>query len=91
MARRRRWAGTRALAARLSACSTLSPIDSQHALAGLTGRITEDDVDVAMREVRLALLKDQRQLQGRQGLRQARQGARGRRRRHRERQRRPDD
>ena len=48
-----------ALTARLTACSTPFPIVSSWPSSGLTGRgrITEEDVNVAMREIRLALLE----------------------------------
>ena len=60
-------------------------------LDGLTGRgrISEADVDAAMREIRLVAARGGRQLQGRQGLRGARSGTRGRCRGAREPHRRP--
>ena len=39
------------------------------------GRLTEDDINSAMREVRMAMLRSRRQLQGGQAVRGAHQGA----------------
>ena len=85
-------AGVRAAAARLTAMFDALSDRLRIVLAGLTGhgRITEDDVDVAMREIRLALLEaDVNYKVVKDFVKRVKEraiGARG----HRERQRRPD-